>query len=140
MRYSKNFNRDYNFYISVIDTFNFAGKDVDKECNIVTTENAVTAKECFYNYDSSGIRDLDCNEVELIKKLIICKASVNMHIKMYAESMTEFTLTTYELKEILDEIKAPSWFYKSVMGQVEILFRKKVKNKTITYDTLIELY
>ena len=58
MKYSKKFERDYNWYLSVSHIFFFDGtneyfnkKGVDL---IQFDENGKTAKECFYLYDTNG--------------------------------------------------------------------------------------
>ncbi len=81
MKFSKKFNRDYDFYIQNKDTFTFSGVNVTVWPDL---ENGVTAKECFWRFDSTGNMMPTC-EPDLLKALIICKKSINLHITLWVE-------------------------------------------------------
>lgn len=84
MKYSKRFEEDYLFYTSNLDNFCFAPLDVKSKYKLINSEDGETAKYCFYKFDSEG-RVIPCREIELLEKLLITKASVNFHIKLYAD-------------------------------------------------------
>lgn len=120
MKYSKNFERDYKWYLSVANVFSFDGtKDYYNKKGIELIQfdnNGKTAKECFYLYDSSGIIKPTCEPKEL-KILLKTKGSVNLHIKMYAEDRAKGYLPKIEFYKIIKELDLPSWFVKAVEKQ-----------------------
>jgi len=81
MKYSKAFNRDYEFYLKNKERFSFAGVRVDiaHECS------GVSAKENFYRIDTRGEKNVTTNEPELLNEILRCKKSINLHIKMWVE-------------------------------------------------------
>ena len=86
MKYSENFERDYNWYLKYKDIFNFDGTSeyLDKHNNsifIEDNEKGLSAKECFYIYDSQG-KVSSCREIELYKQIHKCKGSINFNIKI----------------------------------------------------------
>tara|TARA_R110000744_G_scaffold52493_1_gene112471 strand:+ start:491 stop:865 length:375 start_codon:yes stop_codon:yes gene_type:complete len=120
MKYSKNFERDYNWYLSVSHIFSFDGsKDYFNKKGIQLIqfdEEGKTAKECFYLYDSAGIIKQTC-EPDKLKTLLKTKGSVNLHIKMYAEDRAKGTLPKMEFEKICVEYDLPSWFINAVEKQ-----------------------
>jgi hypothetical protein len=116
MKYSPRFERDYEFYFKNINRFNFAGIDIEKKYSIKQCSSGKSAKECFYILDSTGKIE-DCSELELLYELLRCKASVNLHIKMYAESRAEGTLSKPELIEWLNNFESPDWVLNAVEKQ-----------------------
>jgi hypothetical protein len=99
MKYSKEFERDYEWYLKNLDTFNFDGTNtyINKKGLdiIVPNEQGLTAKECFYLYDSQGIIE-PCKEPELYKQLLKCKGSVNLHIQMWSQDRAKGLLPLCE--------------------------------------------
>ncbi len=89
-KYSENFERDYKFYFDNIEHFNFCGTSIPK-FKAITDENGKSAKEVFYSIDSEG-KNIPTSEPDLLDKLLMCKASVNFHIKQWAEGRAEGTL------------------------------------------------
>ena len=120
MKYSKNFDRDYNWYLSVSDVFSFDGtKDYYNKKGIELIqfdENGKTAKECFYLYDTNGLIK-PTKEPKELKTLLKTKGSVNLHIKMYAEDRAKGYLPKIEFDEIIKEFDLPKWFIKAVEKQ-----------------------
>tara|TARA_R110001632_G_C11054583_1_gene385067 strand:+ start:142 stop:531 length:390 start_codon:yes stop_codon:yes gene_type:complete len=120
MKYSKNFERDYNWYLSVSDIFSFDGtKDYYNKKGIELIqfdENGKTAKECFYLYDTNGVVKPTC-EPDKLKTLLKTKGSVNLHIKMYAEDRAKGYLPKIEFDKICAEYDFPSWFIDAVENQ-----------------------
>ena len=120
MKYSKNFERDYKWYLSVANVFSFDGtKDYYNKKGvelIQIDDNGKTAKECFYLYDSNGIIKPTC-EPEELKTLLKTKGSVNLHIKMYAEDRAKGYLPKIDFNEIIKELCLPEWFVRAVEKQ-----------------------
>ena len=120
MKYSKNFERDYNWYLSVSHIFLFDGsKDYFNKKGIELIQfdkDGKTAKECFYLYDSNGIIKPTC-EPDKLKTLLKTKGSVNLHIKMYAEDRAKGNLPKIEFDKIIKEFDLPVWFIKAVEKQ-----------------------
>lgn len=125
MDYSKRFEEDYSFYYRNKNKYNFCGKDVIKDF-VITEGPGMDAKECFYRYDSHGEREFTCPNKEELVSLIICKASINLHMKMYAEGYAEYTLLRSELEEIVKNIGAPKWFMDGIEKQANKI---RSKNK-----------
>jgi len=48
-------------------------------------EHGKSAKKCFCRYDTTGKME-PTNEPELLQSLIVCKKSINLHIKLWVES------------------------------------------------------
>lgn len=116
MKYSKKFKEDYDLYLRLKDTFNFAPFDVLKGKTPTPTSKVITAKEAFYYWDSQG-KLYKTLEMDLLVQILICKASLNFHIKMYAETRAEGTLSYVELEEMQRELKLPDWFIAAVEKQ-----------------------
>ena len=89
-KYSDNFERDYKFYFENIKHFNFCGTLIPK-FEAIEDANGKTAKEVFYLIDSTGKNYPTC-ESKLLNELLTCKASVNFHIKQWAEGRADGTL------------------------------------------------
>lgn len=120
MKYSKKFEKDYKWYLSVSDVFSFDGtKDYYSKKGIDLIqfdENGKTAKECFYLYDTNGIIKPTC-EPDKLKTLLKTKGSVNLHVKMYAEDRAKGYLPKIEFDKICTEYDLPSWFINAVENQ-----------------------
>lgn len=97
MRYSQNFDRDYNFYQNNINIFNFCGT-LNPKHEAIYSENGYSAKECFYKIESEGINK-GCYEPELLNSLLLTKASVNFQIKEWAQGRADGTLPLVEFSK-----------------------------------------
>lgn len=93
MKYSKNFERDYQWYLKNLDEFNFCGTLNSKYEAI--SGGTRSAKECFYCIESEG-KNYPCAEPELLNRLLLTKASINFQIKQWAEGRAEGTLPLSE--------------------------------------------
>ena len=113
-KYSKNFNRDYEFYLRHIGRFDFAG---GAEIPRVTfDENGVDAKRAFFLFDSNGTL-APCNEPELFYKLMVTKKGINFHFKMWAEGFWDLM---EPIEFYLDEFdNPPEWVEKALREQKE---------------------
>lgn len=105
MKFSKNFERDYNWYYKYRFEFNFCGS-LNPNHVPIPDENGKSAKEVLYNIDTYG-KNIGCNESELLNELLLCKASINFMIKMWAETRAEGTLPLifFSQKEAAEKYK-----------------------------------
>lgn len=115
IKYSNAFERDYAFYLASLDIFSFSGKHPPQ---VVANESGHSAKYCFHVYDSTG-KMLLCHEPQLLQKLLVCKASVNFHVKLWAQGIKQHVLCPPELKEMCIEYNAPDWVFKATLRQSE---------------------
>ena len=116
MKYSKNFERDYNWYLKYKDIFDFSGSPDSKEL-VIKDENGLTAKECFYYRDSTGVIK-PTKEPILLAQIYKCKESINFHIKMWAETRAEGTLPKIEFEnELSKEYELLDWMIEAVENQ-----------------------
>lgn len=134
--FSPQFERDYTFYLSNKDTFTFAGTDVKRDYGIQFpgepepldeegqplpfaiqhSPTGKSAKVCFYKLDSEG-KCKPCSEPELLFQILRCKSSINLQIKIWAQSRAEYTLSKEELQEYMEFYQAPEWVFKAIENQ-----------------------
>lgn len=113
MKYSAAFERDWNFYLANRKKFMFSGELPPK---IVCDEQGVEAKRAFHSLDSQG-KLLSTCEPELLAEVIVCKKSINMHIKQWAEGYEDCFIGRQEyLEEFLGDV--PEWVVKSFKNQI----------------------
>ena len=134
MKYSNNFDRDYNFYFNNRKIFIFCGT-LDTKFNSIHAPNGVTAKEAFYFIDAQG-KNKPTREPELLTELLLCKASINFHIKMWAESRADGTLPLVEFskKRYIKAYSPTKDFYK------ENVLSKRINEYCKIDDTLVIKY
>ena len=84
MKYSQAFERDYQFYLTNANKFNFA----PYQPRVESSETGKDAKYCFWKLDSTGNHS-PCNEPELLRSLLICKKSIGFHLNMWAEGFED---------------------------------------------------
>jgi hypothetical protein len=135
VKYSKKFNRDYEFYLSNKVRFTFCGDDPDRidDLVIVDMTSGVSAKESFKSYDSKG-RTLPTYEPQLLKSIIICKKSINLHIKMWVEGYDDMMEGVDFYMDMFDgQVRQPPWVEDSFRKQ---LVRKRMKTKK---NSILEL-
>jgi hypothetical protein len=120
MKYKPDFERDFKWYLSVRHHFNFDGKSeyVNKNGKdvVIYDRNGVSGKEAFYKFDSNGLM-LPTKHPNILHTLLKTKGSVNLHIKMYAQSRAEGTLPLLEFRAACIKYKLPYWFKKAVENQ-----------------------
>lgn len=114
MKFSKNFERDWNWYVKYKDEFTFSGS-LNREL-IVDLEKGKNAKECFFIFDSQGKLN-STNEPELLSKVIKCKESINFQIKEYAQDRAKGYLPRIEFDKIIKEFELLEWMIKAVEQQ-----------------------
>ena len=122
MKYSKSFERDYNFYYNNRNVFNFCGGQTNYQA--VPDEKGFSAKECLFSIDSNG-RNIPCFEPELLNELLLCKASVNFNIKLWADGVKRGTLLSMDLLEIQQDYNCPIWVIEAVINQSKKLERRE---------------
>ena len=122
MKYSKNFTRDFKWYIKVRHFFNFDGHE---NRPIVYDRNGIDGKKAFHIYDSQGVLK-PTKHPKLLAVLIKAKGSVNLHIKMYAEDRAKGLLPLFEFRELCDKLADPYWFFCAL---------EKSKNRIIQHDS-----
>ena len=127
MIYSKKFEEDYVWFLKVGDKFNFDGNLNylnKKGISIIQySDTGLSAKECFFLYDSQGKIEKTC-DVEGLKFLLRTKGSINLHIKMYAESRIDGSLPKMLFDEVVKELEAPEWFVSAVENQWRKIYSK----------------
>jgi len=122
MKYSKEFERDYNFYLSNIDNFNFCGRIL--KYKITFDKNGKTAKEVFFDIDSRG-KISPCSQPELLYRLILCKASVNFMIKQWADGVWRHLWFPSDTQEVMECYHCPEWVKIAIENQYQKLVREK---------------
>lgn len=120
VKYSKSFERDYKWYLSISDLYNFDGASgyFNKKGLPIIVHDAggVDAKTAFYYFDTQG-KILPTKEPEKFRLVLRTKGSVNLHIKMYAQDRANGRLPKILFDEICEQIKAPDWFSEAVERQ-----------------------
>jgi len=123
MKYSKNFEETYNFYLNNYNKLTFSG--IDKNSLGVTYSlEGKTAKECFFIFDSQGMIK-PCAEPELLINLINFKKSLNLHIKLWAEGFHECMQPTSEYLSIFNN--PPMWVKDALNQQILKITNKRIK-------------
>ena len=110
MKYSIKFEKDWDWFVKYKEVFNFHGKSPVK---FIETKEGLSAKECFQKFDSKGIK-LPCCEIELLNEILICKGSINLNIKMWAEDRAKGILPKIEFDKICKEYELLDWMIQSV--------------------------
>ena len=116
MKYSKKFNRDYQFYLDNKDLFFFSGVKVTVETDLDT---GVSGKESFHSFDTQG-KVKPTREPELLRSIIVCKKSISLHIKMWVEGFDEMMEgVDYYMNQFMGD--PPPW--------IEDSFRKQLRRR-----------
>ncbi len=123
-KYNDNFERDFKWYLSVRHHFNFDGVDVYIKRKdgiaypvIVYDKQGADGKYAFYKWDSNG-EIIKTKHPNLLHTLLKTKGSVNLNIKMYAETRASGILPKILFhEEICKPFKVPDWFIESVEKQ-----------------------
>lgn len=149
--FSPQFERDYFFYLSNKDKFNFGGSDVKADFGIqyqgepdqVVQDGGKdlivpfripfsvvgeSAKTCFFQLDSNG-KSVPCLEPVLLVEILRCKSSINLNIKIWAQSRAEYTLSKGEIQEYMKEINAPDWVFKAIENQKQRILDNWISDK-----------
>jgi hypothetical protein len=120
MKFSKKFERDFEWLLKSRKKFNFDGNlnytTKDGRNIIVPDKNGKSAKECFYIFDSTGLIE-PCRQPKLLHSLLRCKGSINFNIKAWAEERGNGFLGKIEFLEIVKEFSLLDWMIESVENQ-----------------------
>jgi len=120
MKYSKNFERDYEFYLRHIGRFRFAGGAQIPEPEF--KEDGVSAKRAFHILDSQG-KLVPTREPERLVDLIVTKKGINFHLKMWAEGYDDCLQGVWEyMGEFQDP---PEWVEKAFRNQIAIHYERR---------------
>ena len=111
MKYSSNFDRDYNWYLKNKDIFGFSGS-IPKKIEL----GIKTPKECFFIFDSQGKLE-PCSDPILLQQILLCKESVNFQIKEWAQDRAKGYLPKIEFEKIIKEFNLLNWQIKAVENQ-----------------------
>lgn len=112
MKYSKNFERDWEWYFKYKDIFTFSGSP-PKE---IKQGDKYSAKEAFYLYDSQG-KMVDCKEPILLQQIFKCKESINFQIKEWAQDRAKSYLPKIEFEKIVEQYELLPWMVEAVEKQ-----------------------
>lgn len=123
--YSENFERDWRFYKENRDRFWFSGDSLESY-DVEYDPEGITAKEAFHKYDSTGKLN-PTREPVFLSEIFRCKASVNLHIKMWAGGLAELTFP--EFYDYMDEIGAPEWVVEAVKKQAKKIVEDRVEKR-----------
>lgn len=121
IKYSKGFDRDWDFYIKNINVFTFCGTSVASSTfKFEQDKNGYSAKEAFYHMESSGRKHFESVGSEnggvkalvktkhplLCERIFLVKSGINFMIKQWAEGRVDGTLPLVEFskKRLLDNI------------------------------------
>ncbi len=117
MKFSKNFDRDWDWYVKYKDIFTFDGTADTASKVIYSPRYGRPAKECFLLYDSQG-KVSSTTEPELLYFVFKCKGSINFNIKMWAESRGKAEMGKLEFMEtIVPEYELLDWMIEAVENQ-----------------------
>lgn len=110
---------DFEFYLANSEKFVFFGSGLD-ERDFNDSLTGKTAKEAFKFLDSEG-KVIPCKEIDILKKVITCKKSINFNIKQWSEGYPEFgePIETY----INEFINPPAWVEKALRGSIDRYFK-----------------
>lgn len=126
MTFSKSFEADFRWYLSVRHQFSFDGtaEYTNKKGQpiIVYDRKGVSGKQAFFIWDSTG-KVAPTKHPNLLHALLKTKGSVNLHIKMYAEDRATGVLPKLIFEsEICEALRVPAWFREAVEKQKEKLY------------------
>lgn len=124
MKFSKNFERDYSWYLKYKDTFIFSGSPPKK----IETGNKYSAKEAFYLYDSQG-KLVPTSEPELLQQIFKCKESINFQIKEWTQDRAKGYLPKIEFQKIIKEFELLPWMVEAVENQKYKYYEYIIRNK-----------
>jgi hypothetical protein len=112
-RYKPGFLRDWAFYTSNLDYFSFSGSAPPA---VAHDPHGPDAQRAFHAYDSRGVL-VSTSEPDLLRRVLVCKASVNLHIRMWAEGIAEGTMWPSDLAQVHADTDAPAWVFEAAWRQ-----------------------
>lgn len=129
MKYSKNYDETFSFYLNNKKTLTFCPFDIP---DIKFDPKGVDGKYAFYIFESQG-KLLPTKHVRIFKNVFRFKCSLNFHIKMWSESCWKFGMPNYD--ELMTTfINPPEWVGKHFKNML-------IENRYIDYmEKKIEKY
>lgn len=112
MKYTKNFNRDWDFYLNHSDMFTFSGASPKV---FEYDPDGPDAKETFYRWESDCVL-VPTKEPELLQRIHITKGSVNFHIRQWVEGFEDFMEPIEFYLESFTN--PPKWVRKALEGSL----------------------
>lgn len=109
---------DFEFF--VFTPLNMVGEQIGVW--VTSDQDGKTALECWYAKDTHG-QVLPCREPELLSKAMRGKASWNLQIRMWAESIAEETLFQWELIDYCHGL--PAWIFDATMQQANKILKER---------------
>lgn len=120
LKYNSNFERDFNWYLSMRHRFNFdgSGSYTNKYGDeiIKYDKKGTDGKNAFFQWDSNG-KIVPTKHPNILRTLLKVKGSCNLHIKMYAEDRASCNMNKIEFRALCVHFKAPKWFREAVENQ-----------------------
>lgn len=127
MKYSKNFERDFEWYLAIRHTFWFDGTypqyhSKKGEEIVQYDEKGVSGKHAFYVWDSQG-RILPTKHPNLLRNILRTKGALNLQIKEWAKGRADGTLpgiefyVSAETRAWLDDINKNFEYPKTIAEQ-----------------------
>lgn len=114
MKPTKKFIKKFNEYLSLYEKgYTFSGQNLTEKYNKFNDINGVSAIESAFSYESFG-KLLPCSEFDKLIQFLSAKASINLHIEMYANDFGK-TLFYNELVEM----DLPKWVVKAVENKAK---------------------
>lgn len=114
MKYSKNFERDWEWYNKYKYVFTFDG--ATKKEIVEDLVNGKTAKECFYIFDSQGKMPATKDKEQFLH-ILKCKGSINFQIKEWAQDRAKGYLPKILFKNIIEEFELLDWMVEATERQ-----------------------
>ena len=112
MKHKEKFLKDVRFYIKNRHRFTFTGS---VWIEFPFDENGVDGLTAYKKLDSNGIIVKTRHPV-VAQTLSRVKASINFQIKEWKSGLKEETVFKHEMIPYLEEIGAPSWVWKALVG------------------------
>jgi len=106
MKISRKNQTDIRFYLRNRHFLAFSGSN--ESIDIVAQRNGASFIEAFVARDTHG-RRMPTRHPRALGVLLKAKASANLHIKTYAQSRVEGTMSLLELRAICIAAHAPDW-------------------------------
>lgn len=111
---TRKFIKKFAEYLSLYENgYTFCGQNLTEKHLQFSNENGVSAAESAFSYESFG-KLLPCREFEKLIQFLTAKASINLHIEMYANDFGK-TLFYNELVEM----NLPKWVIKAIENKAK---------------------
>ena len=99
-------------YCRNLDALSFSGSPAPR---VEFDPDGPTAKRAFLLYDSQG-RLGTTSQPELLQRVLASKASLNLHVRMWAEGVTEGTLMPVDVFDLRERLELTPKVMRAVRG------------------------